>query len=350
MAHPDVKVVSYGGYELPNLDDVSTLKYYQATISYLRVLCTNEEYSRDEDLLAATVILRFYEELEGSISGNSTGLLSRPFQLFVAAQAKPALAAQVPFEQYDFRQPGRFAGIRHLAEPYLKGYQHASFRIALRQECQRALLAREEVQLPLQAWTLLEGFDEAEDLVWTDRHLFHYANVLQFCFSQRDMGKPKLQHWQELRDFELAWDEARPLSFSHYLKKEPNRAIGEVFPQIWYVNEVNSSGMLYYHFARILLTVYNPNLHKIGPGSQAAIRKVSAEVREIVIQLCGVAMSTVQTQAVLVQAYIAITMFGEHFTDRTEQQALIGVLDELEKKHGWPVEKDAETLKRDWGW
>lgn len=350
LKNPDKKIISYGGYEMPNLDKVSTLKYYQATISYLRVLCTNEEYSRDEDLLAATVILRFYEELDGSISGNSEGLLSRPFQLFVAAQARPALAAHVPFDQYDFTQPGVFTSIRHLAEPYLKGFQHASFRIALRQECQRAILAREEVQLPLQAWTLLEGFDDAEDVVWTDRHLFHYANVLQFCFSHREIGKSRNQRWQELRDFEAQWDAARPLSFSHYLKKEPHRAQGEVFPQIWYVNEVNSSGMLYYHFTRILLTIYNPNLHQLGPGMKASARRVSEQVREGVIQLCGIAMSTAQTQPVLVQAYVAITMFGEHFTDRVEQEALLGVLSELERKHGWPIQKGAEALKQGWGW
>ena len=342
-------IIRYAGWELPDLNQVSTIKYYQATTAYLRALCDSEAHASDEDMLASTVIIRFYEELEELISGGSQERVVRPFQLFVAAQAKPDLF-QFSYDHHDFRVPGAFKVVRHLAEPYLKSYQHGSFRIALRQECQRALLNREEVQLPLQAWKLLDGFDDAEDCTWTDRHLYHYANVLQFCFSSAQSGAERSSRWQDLKDFEAKWEEARPLSFSHYHKKEPNRAQREVFPQIWYVHEVNAAGMLYYHFARILLTVYNPNLHRIGPGAAAAQRKVSEEVRDIVIQLCGVAMSARETQPCLVLAYNAIAMFGEHFSDRMEQEALLGVLSELEYKHGWPVNKEAEVLKREWGW
>jgi len=300
-------------------------------------------------MLASTVIIRFYEELEELISGACQDNILRPFQLFVAAQAKPELF-QVPYDQYDFNIPGTFQNVRTLAEPYLKSYQHSCFRIALRQECQRALLNREEVQLPLEAWKLLDGFDDADDSTWTDRHLYHYANVLQFCFSSVQYSTRRSSRWQELKEFETRWEQARPLSFSHYHKKEPDRQKMEVFPQIWYVHEVNAAGMIYFHFARILLIVYNPNLHRIGPGAAAAQRRVSEEVRDMVMQLCGVAMSTAQTQPCLVQAYNAIAMFGEHFTDRNEQEALLGVLAELEFKHGWPVDKEAQVLKREWGW
>lgn len=315
-------------------------------------------------MLASTVIIRFYEELDELVTGTSQERVVREFQLFVTAQAKPDLF-QVSYDHYDFKVPGAFKNVRNLAEPYLKSYQHSSFRIALRQECQRALLKREEVNLPLQAWKLLDGFDDADDSTWTDRHLYHYANVLQFCFSRAQSGPQRIPRWQELRDleircsrwqelkdFETRWEEARPLSFSHYHRKEPDRSKGEVFPQIWYVHEVNAMGMLYFHFARVLLTVYNPNLDGIGPGigAAAAQRKVSEEVRDIVIQLCGVAKSTDQTQPCLVQAYNAIAMFGEHFTDRTEQEALLRLLEELDAKHGWPVDKEIANLKREWRW
>ena len=320
-----------------------------ATNAYLRVLCNNEAHTRDEDLLAATVIIRFYEELAELINGKLQDQLTRPFQLFVAAQARPDLF-QLPFEHYDFRIPGAFAGVRHIAEPYLKSYQHSSFRIALRQECQRALLSRENVQLPLESWKLLEGFDETEDCVWTDRLLYHYARVLQFCFSNDHTGPQRSTRWQELKVFQERWEEARPLSFSPYHQTRPDRDKGEIFPMIWYVHEVNAAGMIYFHLARLLLTVYDPHVHRIGPGSAAAQRKVSEDVRDIVVQLCGIAMSTVTTQPVLVQAYNTVAMFGEHFTDRKEQEALLGVLVELERAHAWPVSKEADALRKEWQW
>lgn len=346
--HPG-RPIRYADYELRELNEVSTIKYYLATNAYLRVLCDNEIHTKDEDLLAATVIIRFYEELLEAKDGSSEDQLARPFQLFVAAQAAPDVFT-MPFENYDFRIPGTFYNVRHVAEPYLRSYQHSSFRIALRQECQRALLTRQNVQLPLDSWKLLEGFDEAEDLVWTDRHLYHYARVLQFCFSPEAPGASKITRWHELRDLERRWEEVRPLSFSPYHQTQPDRSQGQVFPLLWYVNEVNAAGMMYYHLARLLLTVYDPNIHRIGPGSAAAQRRMSETVREIVVLLCGIAMSNTQTQPVLVQAYNTIAMFGEHFTDRLEQEALLGVLKELERKHGWPVEKDATALRREWGW
>lgn len=350
--HPG-KVAEYGGFELPKLDKVSEIKYYQATTAYLRALCNEDKHAQDEDLLAATVIIRFYEDFEELIKeekGKDRTLNVRPFQLFVTAQARPNLPLDHPYENYDFRVRGCFGGVRHLAEQYLKSYQHSSFRIALRQECQRALLSKEEIKLPLEAWKLLEGFDEAEDSVWADRHLYHYANVLQFCFSERETIVGRAQRWQELKDFEVRWEEERPLSFSHYMKKEANREVGEVFPQIWYVSDVNAVGMVYFQFARVLLTIYNPESNRPGIGSAVRQRKTSEEVREIVIQLCGIARSTASTHPVLVQAHSAILTFGEHFFDRKDQQALLGVLEEIQVKHGWPVSDEVELLRKEWGW
>lgn len=345
--------IHYSGFELSMLDKVSEIKYYQATTAYLRALCNEDRHAQDEDLLAATVIIRFYEDFEESIKEGvekDRTLNVRPFQLFVAAQARPDLRLELAYDQYDFRMKGCFNSIRPLAEPYLRSYQHSSFRIALRQECQRALLNKEEIKLPLEAWSLLEGFDEAEDSIWADRHLYHYANVLQFCFSETDPVHGRMQRWQELKDFEIRWDEERPLSFSHYMKKDANRDQGDVFPQIWYVSEVNAVGMIYFHFARILLTIYDPNINRLGIGSAARQRKVSEQIREIVIQLCGICRSAASASPVLVLAQSAICTFGEHFFDQSDQEALLAVLEEIEAKYGWPVSDDIGVLRKEWGW
>lgn len=350
--NPNMKI-QYGGFDLPMLNKVSEIKYYQATTAYLRALCGESKHSQDEDLLAATMIIRFYEDFEELIKEGAErdrDLNVRPFQLYVAAQARPTLFSDHAYEAYDFRVRGCFAGLRTQAEQYLRSYPHSSFRIALRQECQRALLNKEEVKLPLEAWKILDGFDEAEDSVWADRHLYHYAKVLQFCFSNKELGMERMQRWQELKDFETRWDEERPLSFSHYMKKEPNREAEEVFPQIWYVSDVNAAGMIYFHFARILLTIYNPESSRPGIGSAARQRKMSEEVREIVIQLCGIAKSTASTHPVLVQAHSAILTFGEHFFLHRDQKALLDVLEEIKARHGWPISDEVEMLRKEWGW
>ena len=57
------KPIKYADYELLKLNLETQLKYYQATTAYLRALCKDEKHTKDEDLLAATVIMRFYAEL-----------------------------------------------------------------------------------------------------------------------------------------------------------------------------------------------------------------------------------------------------------------------------------------------
>ena len=141
----------------------------------------------------------------------------------------------------------------------------------------------------------------------------------------------------------------------HY--QEPDRAGGECLPHIWYMAEVHVTGLLSLDLARILLTVYNPSIARIGPGVAAAHRRIAAEVHDIVIRLCGTAVSLGGTaaaipssQPAMVKAYVAIVICGEHFTDTIERRTLLEILDRLMSDHGWPTTKAASQLKRVWGW
>lgn len=344
--------IEYESFQLTELNEISTIKYYLATNAYLRVLAVDSRHVGDEDLLAATVITRFYEELDCLMKDtNEAELLARPFQLFVAGQARPAMEDAKLSEGLFFNQPGDFHSVRTRAETYLRSYQHASFRIALRQECQSALLAKREVQLPLEAWVVLNGFDEADDATWTDRQLYHHANVLQFCFRQQSPnGRSKVTRWNELRGWQKQWADHRPMSFTPYLVRKPEAGPSPVFPRTWYINDTIAFGEILYHFSRILLISHDPSASLIGPGHRAQRRSVENEIRENVLMICGIAMSANSAQPLLVQAFHAIAMFGEYFNDRTEQVELLKVLEVLRTNHGWPTQRTADNLKQEWEW
>jgi len=207
------------------------------------------------------------------------------------------------------------------------------------------------VRLPLETWAILQGFDKAEDFIWADRHLYHCANVLQFCFGEdSNSGRRRVERWNELRQFEDHWGQAKPLSFAPIHYQEADRIQGECLPRIWYMAEVHVTGAAFLELARILLTVYDPHIPRIGPGVTAAQRRVSEQVHAIVIRLCGTAVSNPSSPPALVQAYMAITVCGEYFSDRTEQKALLAILDRLKRDHGWPTGTTATELERGWGW
>ena len=75
-------------------------------------------------------------------------------------------------------------------------------------------------------------------------------------------------------------------------------------------------------------------------------------MREIVVRLCGVAMSFLESQSAKIQAYVAIIVCGEYFGDvgRKEQEALWVVVEGLEVEWGWPTGKARHDLRQAWGW
>ena len=80
--------------------------------------------------------------------------------------------------------------------------------------------------------------------------------------------------------------------------------------------------------------------------------RASCEVRDLVVQLCGTAVSSPDSQAARIQAYVAIVVCGDQFqsVERVEQEALCEILESLEIEFGWPTERARTTLKRGWGW
>ncbi len=351
-------VIHYQNIRLPKLTEETAVKYHQACIAYLIKLASDPEHVRDENLLAAAVILRYYEDIDSSLTGEDIKTLIHTFHLFVNAQANPYAYTVDDAKHPEYLRPGSAVGTFNDCLAYLKSFQHASFRVALRQETTIAFLKQRPVRLPLETWSVLQGFSEAEDFAWSDRHLYHCAKVLQFCFGgENGNGKPQIERWNELRDFETHWDQSKPLSFMPIHYQDPDRARGECLPHIWYMAEVHVTGLLSLELARILLTVYNPNIPRIGPGVTAAQRRIADEVHDIVIRLCGTAVSLGGTaasnpssQPAMVQAYVAIVVCGEYFTDPLERRTLLEILDRLKNDHGWPTAKAAMQLKRVWGW
>jgi hypothetical protein len=232
---------------------------------------------------------------------------------------------------------------------YSTFFRHAAFRMALRQEVTSAFMKQRSVRLPLEAWASQRSFDEAEDAIWTDRVVLFCADVLQFCFGgEHPGGKTRTEHWKELKDFEIMWAYCKPLSFSPIQDQEPDRSQRQCFPQIWYMSECHVSGMQYLDLARILLAVYDPSIPRLGSGSIAATRRMAAAVREIVLRICGTAMSNRTTQPALVMAHMAIAVCGEYFTEEEEQKGMIELLLELEAEHAWPTAKTVAELKQAW--
>lgn len=239
------------------------------------------------------------------------------------------------------------------------GLRQAAFWVAFRQEIYNAFMKQRPFSLPLERCDPFRTFEPAEDAVWADRLVIFCADVLHYCHgsnapsntsSVNEGQHHSKERWAELKAAESRWSELLPTSFDPIYYREPDPTLNEVFPEIWYLADCHVAGIQHVEIARILLAVYNPNIPKLGPGHVRALAQLSETLKTIVRRLCGIALSNRKTPPGLVTAFMGIAMCGEHFSERREQEALLGVLEEMEVEHAWPESRVGEDLRSAWGW
>lgn len=344
-------VVEYHGIPLYNLTPETAIQYHNAVLAYLIELSKDAEHVRDKDLLAAAVILQYYEEHQTSVTCEESETFLHTFQIFMNGQVDAVSSPSRKSFSQETQTPTPF----HI-ERAINGnttdvtpLQHASFRVALRQEITSAFMKQRPIRLQTDAWSWPRSFAKADDTVWANRLTVFCADVLQFCFGgDLSSSNGKVQRWNELKDFESSWESHKPLSFSSIHYKEPNHHNGEVFPQIWYLADTHVSGLLYLDLARILLIAYDPTVPRLGPGVAAALRGISARIRDIVLRICGIALSNNPSESSLLIAQMAIAVCGEHVTDRDQQIGMLDLLHKLEVEYARPTAAIVRDLERAW--
>lgn len=343
--------MEYHGIPLYNLTPETAIQYHNAVLAYLIELSKDAEHVQDENLLAAAVILQYYEEHETSVTSEDSETFLHTFQIYMNGQVNTVSSPTRKLFSLDTQKstPIHIEGVTNDTTTDVTPLQHASFRVALRQEITAAFMKQRPIRLHLHAASWPRSFVEADDTVWANRLIVFCADVLQFCFGgDVTFSNGKVERWNELKDFEKSWEAHEPVSFLSIHHKDPDHTKGEVFPQIWLLAECQISGLLYLDLARILLTAYDPTVPRLGPGVAAAHRGMSAKIRDVVLLICGIALSNKPSESALLIAQMAIAVCGEHFTDRAQQVGMLSLFQKLEIEYARPTGAIVRDLERAW--
>lgn len=194
-------------------DPYASDRYHQECLNVLIPILSNEHQSlSDENLFAATIILRVWEEMEVKHSGVDAHSYLLGIQAFVHHAA---------------------AGSRYLMPGSLSG---AAFWVGLRQEIYSAVMNQEPVRINLVNSIVDRTLHPTDDFGWANRAVVHCADVLNFCFgdgAQGSLGRAgSVEWWTELDEYNRRWTEGLPASFTPIFHREPDSE--EVFPEIWY--------------------------------------------------------------------------------------------------------------------
>ncbi|MCJ1474258.1 hypothetical protein MMC13_002916 [Lambiella insularis] len=303
-------------------DPYAADRYYEKCLSHLTNMMNDEAASMDENLLAATVILRWLEEIEVPLSG---------FDLEShLVGTKALLSAQEPVTLWR------------------SGLRQAAFWVALRQEIYIAFTNQRIVRWNLDRTPLDFSFEASDDCTWANRIILCCATILKFCFDSE--GDHTVARWKELREYCEQWRSCVPESFSPIYYAEPNLESGDVLPQIWHIGAAHVTGIQHYILCMMLLAVYNPALPRLGPGQRIALKRTDEEIKSLVLTLAGMAVSNDQVPPNMITACMGIALTGERWSERRVQEVFLGILIRTERDFAWPTKSAQVSLKEAWGW
>lgn len=335
------------GYVLPDLTEESAVYYHNECIKDLLRLSMDPAQIHNENLLVAAVILRTDEEMDAPLRDDSDGdkeVFLQMMSIFLDAQVPAAVSPRVGPTVSSMLLPGT------------DSLRQACFWVALRQEVFTSFMKQRPLNFPLSRCEALRSFSPAEDAVWADRLVIFCADVLQYCYGSSDTTSPAHHHadskerWHALKQYEAELCLVLPSSFEPVYYRAPNAQAGEIFPEIWYLDDCHVTGTTHAELARILLAVYDPGRPKLGPGYAASMRELTERLRGVVLRLCGIALSNRRLPSAFIEALMGIAMCGEYFDDWKEQDALLKVLNIMEREHAFPTGEFVAMLQRAWGW
>jgi hypothetical protein len=120
-----------------------------------------------------------------------------------------------------------------------------------------------------------------------------------------------------------------------FLRNPPNKTNGEVFPTLWYGSDLVVIGVQHVMIAKVVLIAEAPGLSV--SQDRAAHRQAEAEVRRIILDLCGTATNRPSCPPALVNAIMGILLYGDFFTDEWERRALNSVIEMFQDTKAWPL-------------
>jgi len=230
---------------ISNFDPLVSDQYHQKCLKHLIPILSDKAAITDENLLAATVILRFLEEVEIPISGVEWANHLLGTHVFITAQE---------------------------ASTNDGGLRQAAYLVALRQEIYVAFVNQRTIASVFERSTTDRSVDTASDWVWANRVVVHLADVIRFCFGEYNNDRG-VSTYQALVEYCHQWMLFKPISFTplYYKSAEPMAGkSSSVFPEIWLTGDHIVTALQHYHLALILLAAHDPKIPRLGPNQRIA--------------------------------------------------------------------------------
>ncbi|OJJ95573.1 hypothetical protein ASPACDRAFT_47461 [Aspergillus aculeatus ATCC 16872] len=307
--------IVYQGQLLPDMEDATAVEYTLRCIPDLVKFPDVSDPINQENIMVAAVILRQYEEMEEDMDDDG------PAETAAQSRVNFLAITQTIIESM----------MSHRLEQSLAT---AAYWIAIRQEVYYALTRQRApiMQFQPQDWRRASV---------ANKFIMLASEVTKWFWEDRSIDK-----WERLVRCERQLVDACRSELVPILEKRAEKLQGQIFPTIWYSSEDQVTASQHLELSRMILTAESPHLEN---ANRAAHRRTESQVRSMVLKICGIALNHINCKPALVNGVIAVTLYGEYFTEAEERDALVAeIIHRAQELNAWPMQKRHERLKQRW--
>ncbi|KAF4953329.1 hypothetical protein FGADI_6095 [Fusarium gaditjirri] len=162
-----------------------------------------------------------------------------------------------------------------------------------------------------------------------------------------------LERWKMLLKEFKKWHDSLPSTFKPYARTpypSPDSCFSS-FTQIWYELPICAATMQNYHMAMILLLVNQPQestfIRSTVSARLKSYRQIQQEVHHYAREICGVSLAE-PSDPVRANSVQALFVAGQVFYEKREQEAVLKLLDDIERDLGWTTRFHRAKLVDEW--
>ncbi|KAL0777269.1 hypothetical protein CaCOL14_006787 [Colletotrichum acutatum] len=317
LAYAIIALASRSLCSIKGTDDSKPSTYYSHALQILIPILGSSTEALNEEVLAAIVILRQYEEMTDTDFGvhlsGSSKLLNSMFSL--ASKG---------------------------------GLGEAASWIVLRQDYWVALVKSQPLSINLDSYKGSSSFVVSDPECLANRAVFLCAQACAYAF-QPTMVRD-LDRWNKLNQELGNWLVSNPWHADPLWVDPPHdtSANGSAFPTVWMTHPAHVVGYQHYSLARMILHIFNPYLSKPSLDTFRRRRESEQAVLDNFRLLLGLAISNPLVVNASFTAAHALRACGIYLTDPKEQRESLDLLDKIHQRTGWRTKDLEEQLNSQW--
>ncbi|KAJ4291771.1 hypothetical protein N0V90_009666 [Kalmusia sp. IMI 367209] len=325
--------IHYQSHLVDTLDSTTAVEYMLKCIPYLFEFHNATDETYQENIIAAAVILRQYEEMDEELDNPSGPQANTPS---ITDQRTNFLAIT----------QGIIDSCASFPTFARETLAHAAFWIAVRQEVYESFMREEAPKMT---------FDKYHfgPVSTANRLVMHAAEVTRWNWGPKtDEEWTDYKRTGRLNAEQQLFAQIYASEFIPIYHHPADGTSPSVFPTVWYASDAQVVSVQHFELARMILVAEKPASSSSRATSRAmsraAQRKIESLVRSIILKLCGIAFSNPACLPALVSATMAISLYGDYFTDERERACLLRVFERMEEAHVWPVYRKRREVVEKW--